>query len=122
MIGSEKQNIGDWAERVVAWWLSKKGYKIIKNHYTSRFGEIDLIAEDNGQVVFVEVKFRMGIKGGLPEEYANFRKRRRMKKAILSYISQNLISNFRVDVVGIYTSKNKKSLKIRHHKAIPIVF
>jgi putative endonuclease len=118
MLGSEKQNIGDWGERVAAWWLVKKNYKIIKTHYTSRFGEIDLIAKDGEQVVFVEVKFRMGINSGLPEQSINFEKRRKMKKTILFYISQNLIENYRIDVIGIYAKKSRKSIIIRHHRAV----
>ena len=122
MRGSPTQNLGDWGERVAAWWLKKQGYVIIKQHYTSRFGEIDLIAKDKDQVVFIEVKLRMGINSGLPEESVDFRKLLRMKKVILFYLSQNPTENFRVDVVSILTCIDNKRLKIRHHKSLSDMF
>ncbi|PIP67007.1 MAG: YraN family protein [Parcubacteria group bacterium CG11_big_fil_rev_8_21_14_0_20_41_14] len=122
MLGSATQNLGDWGERVAAWWLAKQGYKIIKQHYTTRFGEIDLIAKDNDQVVFIEVKLRLGINSGLPEQSVDFRKLKHMKKVILFYISQNVIENFRVDVIAISKGNKEKSLKIRHHKALSDMF
>lgn len=118
MKGSPTQNLGDWAERVSAWWLEKQGYKIIKQHYTTRFGEIDLIAKHKNQVVFIEVKLRMGISSGLPEESVDFKKQKRIKKTILSYISANNIEDFRFDIIAISKASNKNKLKIRHHKAL----
>jgi|GEM_PF-1278233 len=122
MIGSFSQNVGDWAENVACWWLKRKGYEIIKKHHTSRFGEIDIIACDKGQVVFIEVKFRSVLNGVAPEQYVGREKRKRMRKTILSYISQKSIENYRVDVVSLYFLEPKRKIKIRHHKAVPGFF
>ena len=122
MRGSKTQNLGDWGERVAAWWLQKRGYKIIKQHYTTRFGEIDLIAQDGNQVVFIEVKQRLGISSGLPEESVNFEKQKRMKKTILAYISANSIEDFRVDVISISKGHKDNKLKLRHHVAVSDMF
>ncbi len=39
-------------------WLKEHGYRILERNYHSRFGEIDIIAEDSQYIVFVEVKTR----------------------------------------------------------------
>ena len=49
---------GKTAEDKTAAFLRKNGYKIIKRNYSCRFGEIDIIAETGGFIVFVEVKAR----------------------------------------------------------------
>lgn len=55
MIGNKKGNIG---ERFASEFLKKQGYTIIKENYTDRYGEIDIIAEKDEYIVFVEVKAR----------------------------------------------------------------
>jgi putative endonuclease len=54
--------------------LRNKGYKIIEQNYTTKLGEIDLIAIDVDTLVFVEVKTRWSKKFGNPEEAVNLRK------------------------------------------------
>ena len=55
---NEKSEIGKKAEQLVADFLRKKGYIIAKTNYHSRYGEIDVIAENQKYVCFVEVKMR----------------------------------------------------------------
>jgi len=59
---------GNKAEDLTAKYLQNKGLKIIAKQYRSRFGEIDLIALDGSEVVFVEVKARKTSDFGFPEE------------------------------------------------------
>ncbi len=49
---------GKRAERVAAWWLRAKGYRILDQRYKSPVGEIDLIARRGRRIAFVEVKAR----------------------------------------------------------------
>lgn len=112
-----KQKVGKWGESVAAWYLAKKGYEIVARHYTSRFGEIDLIAQDRDELVFVEVKARLGIGTGEPEEAVNWHKISKLKRVILAYLSRNPTEKFRIDVVAITYKPNKKII-IRHHKSL----
>ena len=52
------QNSGRAGEEYAAKWLEEHGYHILEQNYHSRFGEIDIIAEDSQYIVFVEVKTR----------------------------------------------------------------
>ena len=49
---------GDEGERAAAQFLERRGYRILAYNYRTRLGEIDLIAEDKGTLVFIEVKVR----------------------------------------------------------------
>lgn len=115
---SPKQILGAWGEHLAAAYLQKKGYLILDHHYTNRFGEIDLIAKDGGQVVFVEVKTRVGTDWGLPEEAVTRSKASHLRKPILSYLSEKNISDFRFDVIAIAKEKGNKPPEIRHHIAV----
>ncbi len=57
MTNREKGNLG---EDIAAEYLQKLGYEILERNYTVRGGEIDIIAKDGNELVFVEVKTRIG--------------------------------------------------------------
>lgn len=54
----DRKELGYLGERVTAYYLEKKGYKILRRNYTVKGGEIDIIAEKDGIIAFVEVKTR----------------------------------------------------------------
>jgi putative endonuclease len=54
----ENKELGIYGENVVCYYLEKKGYKIIKRNFFIKGGEIDIIAEKDGVIAFVEVKTR----------------------------------------------------------------
>ena len=103
---------------MACWYLQKKGYKIRQRHYTCRFGEIDIVAEDRGVVVFVEVKTRTSEARGAPEQSVSQKKLANLRKAIFSYLSQNPINDYRIDVLAIIYKSASRQLVIRHHSAV----
>jgi|TARA_B100001971_G_C18171355_1_gene527320 putative endonuclease len=109
---------GERGERIAAWYLTKKGYPLVKKHFTDRLGELDLVIMDQDQLVFVEVKYRMGENCGLPEESVNKQKKRRLRSAILSYLSKYPTDDFRIDIVAITEKKDLGTINIRYHKAV----
>ena len=97
------KTLGKEGEDRAAQFLAKKGYKILERNYSTRSGEIDLVALHNGEVVFVEVKTRTSDAYGAPELAVNPRKQLRMIKAALSYIKYKKLHQMpcRFDVVAI---------------------
>ncbi len=75
---SEAKLFGSWGEAVAASYLREKKYKIISMGYRSRFGEIDIIAENRNVIAFVEVKTRRSSSFAMAREYVNSEKRRRI--------------------------------------------
>ena len=122
MAGEGTKQFGKWGERVAAWHLEKKGFRIIEEHYTSRLGEIDIIAEEQGQLVFVEVKTRSSANAGLPEEGLTRGKAHRLKRAILAYVGKKGIENYRIDVVAVDCGLRVDKIVIRHHRAVSDIF
>ncbi len=118
MEDTSKVSVGRRGEDLADWYLSKKGYQIIKRHFTCRFGEIDLIARDQAVLVFVEVKMRLGEGYGEPEQAVTRRKMQRLKRAIYVYLSQNQAEDFRIDVVAIIYNQTRGTMTFRHHKSI----
>jgi len=80
--------LGNKGEDLAAKFLRKQGYRIIRRNYSAPSGEIDIIAEDRGTVVFVEVKTRTDDLFGLPVEAVGYRKRLRMIETALHYLSR----------------------------------
>ncbi len=83
--------------------LKKKGYKILKRNYISKYGEIDIVAYDRGTISFVEVKTRQSESYGPPELAVTKEKRKRIVRTALNYLAINQIedTDCRFDVVSI---------------------
>jgi len=84
-------------------YLIQKGYKVLARNYRIRTGEIDLVAEDNEYIVFVEVKFRRGLTYGLPREAVGATKQQRIIRTALHYLTRHNLteSDVRFDIVEI---------------------
>lgn len=83
--------------------LKKEGYTIIEKNFRTRFGEIDIIAEEKGCLVFVEVKKRNTATFGDPFHAVNKRKQQHLIKSALFYMKshRSFDRKVRFDVVGI---------------------
>ena len=94
---------GAWGEALAADYLRKKHYKIVASGYHSRFGEIDLIAQNRTFLVFVEVKLRKSARFALAREYVDFKKQENLRLTASIYLSQNPTKlQPRFDVIEIY--------------------
>ncbi|MDR3113821.1 MAG: YraN family protein [Endomicrobium sp.] len=96
------RDMGFAKEKDVALFLKSKGYKILETNYRTSFGEIDIIAKNKGDIVFIEVKYRKSSYSGTPQEAVNYRKQQKIIKSALAYIKQNsLKNNIRFDVAAV---------------------
>ncbi|MCR5543330.1 MAG: YraN family protein [Eubacterium sp.] len=99
------RRVGKAWEGFTADYLKDKGYIILYMNYRTRFSEIDIIAQDRDELIFIEVKYRQSMNSGDPLEAVNYRKQRRIRNAALSFLRDNNydIDNtaIRFDVIGI---------------------
>ncbi len=106
---SEKQTIGARGEQLAAEYLQEHGYLIRTRNWHCHAGEIDIIAEDNQVLVFVEVKTRRAVS----TEYAFMnitpQKRRKMIAAAQEYLAIHDLteSAWRIDAVAVIIHKNE---------------
>ena len=111
-----KQEIGKLGEDIATNYLKQKGYKILDRNFESRQGEIDIIAIDKKEIVFIEVKTRTSNKYGTPSEAVNKIKQKHMLQTIKYYLYiRNLSEEFvRIDVIEVYIKDNV--YKVNHIK------
>lgn len=117
----DKIKLGKLGESYAENFLVSQNYQIIKKNFHSRYGEIDIIALDEEEVVFIEVKARSSIKFGSPEEAVDYRKRSKIIKTALCFINTNpkkYSSNLRIDVIAVELGSNYKLNCIKHFKNI----
>lgn len=99
-----KRRTGFLYERRAAAHLEALGYRILEQNYQCRMGEIDLIAEKDGYLIFVEVKYRRDSSKGSPFEAVDKRKQTRIARTAGWYLTDKgypLEQPCRFDVVGI---------------------
>ena len=105
---------GVWGEALVADYLRKKGDKLAAHSYRCRFGEIDLIAEKDDVLLFVEVKLRTNLQYGAPREYVTVKKQEKLRAAALLYLSERELDvPARFDVAEVYTDVHRSAGKTR---------
>jgi len=110
-----KRKLGEDAERLAEAFLERSGYKILHRNYRCHYGEIDLIAEERGILVFVEVKARRSKTYGLPYEAVTERKIRKLIQVALHYLQRHGLYGkvpVRFDVVSLELSPGEPIIEI----------
>lgn len=79
---------GDKVERFVEAYLKKQGLKTIERNFYSRYGEIDLIMQDQKHLVFIEVRFRANTSHGSGAESVNYVKQQKIIKTAHFFLQQ----------------------------------
>lgn len=103
--------LGKTGEILAVKYLSNRGFEIIDTNWKTKNAEIDIIALKFKKIHFIEVKTRSSIDFGLPEEYINFAKQKKMADAAEDYLNEkNLDLEVQFDIIAII--KNKKIFKI----------
>ncbi len=94
---------GEKGEKAAASYLESKGLKILHRNYTCKLGEIDIILEDDGVIVFVEVKYRHNLSKGRPLEAVNYYKQRKIQNTALWYAKEYSLFEkaIRFDVIEV---------------------
>ncbi len=110
-----RQGLGRTGERLAAEELSRRGYHILEKNFRCSYGEIDLVAEDAQDLIFVEVKTRRGSAYGLPEEAVTLRKQRKIVQVASYYLDLHTCSerSWRIDVVAVQLDRGGKPEEIR---------
>jgi putative endonuclease len=111
---AEHNDTGNWGENQAAEYLEKKGFSIRARNFRHEHAEIDIVAEKDKTLVFVEVKTRKWASFGLPETFVNPTKVRLVKRTAEHFIfTQDWKFDVRFDIVSILIhSANNHSI---HH-------
>jgi putative endonuclease len=108
---------GDRSERAACRFLRGLGYRIVARNYSCKLGELDLVAADNGVIVFVEVRSTEGPDLTRPAESVDPIKQRRLTNLALHFLKEKRIlgSAARFDVLAISWPPNQRDPVIVHY-------
>jgi len=108
------KDFGDWGEQIAVDYLISNNIKVIGRNIRTRYGEIDILGQKDGIIIFFEVKTRRTEEFGNPEDAVDYKKREHMKNSALDYMQSNLDleMDWRIDVIAIFVGENNK-LQIR---------
>jgi len=119
--------MGSVGEDIAAIFLEQKGFSIIEKNYRKPWGEIDIVAERDGTVHFIEVKAvsRSIIDDGSremdyrPEEMVTISKLRKVARTAALYMeSKRDTREYQIDVVGVLLDTEKKKAKCRFFEQV----
>ena len=110
--------LGKEGEEYACQFLERKGYQIIQRNFSSKQGEIDIIAKDKEEYVFIEVKTRHNFHYGMPSEAVTKRKQNHLWHATKYYLYLHKLENVyvRFDVIEII--KKKEQFYFNHIKQV----
>jgi len=99
----DRQLFGREAEEAVVQYMIRDGYAILARNFHCRYGELDIVAEKNDVICFVEVRMRSSAAWGDPSHSVSHAKQRRVVKAALHYLMAYRIRDrmIRFDVVSV---------------------
>lgn len=105
----ERHEIGKIGENIATKYLEQIGYEILQRNFECKQGEIDIIAKDKEEIVFVEVKTRANMLYGKPKEAVDTIKQKHIYKSAEFYIYIKHLENLpvRIDVIEVYKKKEK---------------
>ena len=103
------QRLGQKGEKLAIKYLKKSGYKIICTNYRCPAGELDIVAQHQEYLVFVEVKTRSSRQFGTPFDAVDFRKQRQISRAGEYYLIEKEIGecDIRFDVIAILIEEKR---------------
>ena len=108
--------LGKWGKEHARRYLEGKGYKVSATNYRCRWGEVDIVANDGEELVFIEVRTRRGATFGTCEESVTAAKSRRLVATAQDYLQKHGLEQpqWRIDLVGIHLDGTGKLLGINH--------
>ncbi len=100
--------LGRWGEERASEYLSHKGLNVLERNYRCPVGEIDIIAQQDDALVFIEVKTRRSLDFGLPAESVTFKKQMKYFKIAQYYMKEKGIKdlNCRFDVIEVILDRD----------------
>ncbi|MGN1014626.1 MAG: YraN family protein [Butyricicoccus sp.] len=106
---------GEWGEARAARWLEEHGFRVIARNYRCRWGEIDLIAQDQRYIVFAEVKARKSVRYGTAGQAVTCSKQIKLTRTAQDWLQkQPSALQPRFDVIEVYPATHSTPEHVVH--------
>ena len=108
-VPTPRTRLGTWGEGLAARFLEDRGYRILTTNYRCAYGEVDIVAQDGQELVFVEVRTRHAESFVSPEESLSAAKVRRLVAACQDYLMARPDGDtgWRIDLVCVYAGRGR---------------
>ena len=112
----QRKEVGARGEKLAADFLKKRGYRILQKNFRCREGEIDIIAQKDECIVFVEVRTKKSTAFGTPEESVTLAKREKLISLANTYIQDydKPRQSWRIDVVAVELTPDNRVSRLEH--------
>ena len=112
MTGGDRRLLGRWGESQTADWLRARGWRVVAAGWRCRFGEIDLVAENDKYIVFTEVKLRKNAAFAPARAFVDRGKQERIRTSAQLYLLEHPTElQPRFDVVEVYAPEGTATRK-----------
>jgi putative endonuclease len=113
----QRKVIGAKGEGFACAFLERGGFKLLERNWRCKVGEVDIIALEEDDLVFIEVKTRTSLDSGFPEESVTRRKRQRYEMIAAYYLSEycGMSRRVRFDVIAILITGEHQAF-LKHHR------
>ena len=109
------QKIGKLGQKIAVKFLKGKGFEVLDENIYFREGEIDILAEKDNILSFIEVKTRTNLKFGFPEEGITDQKREHLESAIDCYRAEyNVNQECVLEIISVRLDFKNKKAYIKH--------
>ena len=113
-----QKQIGNLGEKIAERFLEERGYTVLDRKFSTRYGELDLVAieDETENVVFIEVKTRTTGTFGMPEDSITHAKLERVQNAALLWLQAHpdTKDDWRIDVISIILDQKNEIRDIQH--------
>jgi len=111
---SKTAETGRAGERLAVQALKRAGYRVLATNFRARGGELDIVGEQDGTIVFIEVKTRRSDSFASPELAVNSSKRRKIARAAWRFLERNSATDrdCRFDIVSIVNEPQGRRPKV----------
>lgn len=119
----DRKEVASRGEDAAAAFLERVGMTVVERNWRCGAGEIDIVALDGEDLVFVEVKTRRSERAGTGEEAVSSTKQRKLGRLADEYVRAtgvDALSQIRFDVIAIRVIAEDRAL-LRHHRAAFVV-
>lgn len=113
-MSTDRKRTGDAGEKIAAEFLINHGYTILDTNFRCQYGEVDIVAEHENCLVFVEVRTKKSLAFGTPEESITQPKKEKLILTAQTYVQEHddTPSDWRIDVVAIELNKDNSVSRI----------
>ena len=110
---AKKDLLGRRGEDDACTYIKRLGMTVLERNFRCNFGEVDIVALDEHDIVFIEVKTRSSVKYGEPIEAVNYYKRQHLRRCAEAYMKMHWISgkSYRIDIAEVLVIEGKSYIR-----------